>query len=138
MRLRHFLIVAAAAAAASCTSMPPFDRHGPGNPNFPRVEVRDDAIIVVDQEPIFIPKGLADKSIEWRLSPHSRYRFPANGVVVEPEEKTRHVAFKDCGVKADGRHFRCTNDGTPGRYKYTIRVTGPERIEPLDPWIRNH
>ena len=115
---------------------------GPGvwraNPNFPNVDVINDTHIVVDQEPIFIPRNFTDKRITWQLPRDSRYRFDReNGVTVGPEVSSGHRAFSECKPEMNELRYTCRNDGTPGSYKYTIRVTGPASVPPLDPFIRN-
>ncbi len=115
---------------------------GPGvwraNPNFPNVDVINDTHIVVDQEPIFIPRNFTDKRITWQLPRDSRYRFDReNGVTVGPEVSSGHRAFSECRPEMNELRYTCRNDGTPGSYKYTIRVTGPASVPPLDPFIRN-
>ena len=94
--------------------------------------------IVVDQEPIFIPRNFTDKRITWQLPRDSRYRFDReNGVTVGPEVSSGHRAFSECKPEMNALRYTCRNDGTPGSYKYTIRVTGPASVPPLDPFIRN-
>jgi len=115
---------------------------GPGvwraNPNFPNVDVINDSHIIVDQEPIFIPRNFTDKRITWQLPRDSRYRFDReNGVTVGPEVSSGHRAFSECKPEMNALRYTCKNDGTPGSYKYTIRVTGPASVPPLDPFIRN-
>ena len=115
---------------------------GPGvwraNPNFPNVDVINDTHIVVDQEPIFIPRNFTDKRITWQLPRDSRYRFDReNGVTVGPEVSSGHRAFSECKPEMNELRYTCRNDGTPGSYKYPIRVTGPASVPQLDPFIRN-
>lgn len=109
-----------------------------GNPNFPNVEVVNDEIIVVDQEPVFMPRNYVDKKISWQLPNGGPYKFDHDrGIVVEGEKTSGHVAFTDCKPEQNDYRFVCKNDGTAGWYKYTIRVVGPANIPPLDPFIRN-
>lgn len=105
-------------------------------PNSPKVEVVNDAVVIVDQEPIFIPGNYVDKKITWEIVPaNSKYKFES--VRVENEAATNAQAFTDCAVIADGKKAKCENNGTPGKYKYTIKVTGPATVPELDPWIWN-
>jgi hypothetical protein len=103
------------------------------NPKRPQVDVLHDKVIVVDQEPIFIPRNFTDKSITWELV-NRHYSFVE--IKVEPNSAGQ-VAFSNCRDSEQGRKLKCDNNGTPGKYKYTIKVRGPAEIEPLDPWIRN-
>jgi hypothetical protein len=62
------------------------------------------------------------------------YTFPSNGIVF-PNGGTE---FVDCRVEANGRRFMCHNKHTkPGRYKYTINITGSPAVPPLDPFVDN-
>lgn len=108
------------------------------NPNFPNVEVVNDLIIVVDQEPVFMPANFTDKKISWQLPNGGPYKFDHDrGITVEREKTTGHAAFTECKPEQNDYRFVCKNDGTTGWYKYTIRVVGPANIPPLDPFIRN-
>jgi hypothetical protein len=103
-------------------------------PNTPQVEIVNDAVIVVDQEPIFIPGSYIDKKVTWEIVPaNSRYTFES----VRVDADSGVVAFTDCAVIASGKKAKCENNGKPGKYKYTIKVTGPAAVPELDPWIWN-
>ncbi len=104
--------------------------------NTPQVEIVNDAVVVVDQEPIFIPANYIDKKITWEIVPaNSRYTFVS--VRVEAEKDSGVVAFTECAVIGSGKKAKCENNGKPGKYKYTIKVAGPADVPELDPWIWN-
>ena len=105
-------------------------------PNSPQVEVVNDAVIIVDQEPIFIPGNYVNKDITWEIvPPNSRYAF--DSIRVEPD-KNGTIAFpSSCTLLADGKKAKGPNNGREGKVKYTIKVTGPATVPELDPWIWN-
>ena len=86
----------------------------------------------VDSETLEVPRGNSP-NITWELvSPG--YTFPSNGIVIQDAGGE----FVDCHVEANGRKFACHNRHTkPGKYKYTINITGSPAVPPLDPWIDN-
>ena len=145
MRVASGIIVLVAASLVSCAH---HHRHHPrasvvegdarqwgARPNTPQVEIVNNQVIIVDQEPIFIPRHFVDKRITWELVPSgSPYVFVS--VTVDAEIETKERAFFDCAVIAGGKRVKCENNGTPGKYKYTLRVRGPATLE-LDPWIMN-
>jgi hypothetical protein len=65
------------------------------------------------------------------------YQFPNDGVVFE--EACRSV-FTPCNREANGQKFVCKNNHPPGKVqtcKYTIKLTGPLNVNPLDPFFVN-
>lgn len=124
--------VALATALAGCAPGMHLGR-GP-DPHHPNVSVAAGGHIVVDQEPIIVPKGQRDFMITWRLPEGSGLSFPRDGIVVvaPPGEF-------DCKVVQGGERFTCKNRNSgKGRYKYTIKVLDQGRpLEPLDPFIVN-
>lgn len=142
MRIAPLLLALSAVLLTSCSAWQgkhvqlrqvEFER---AKPNKPKVEVINDAVIVVDQEPIYIPRNYVDKSITWEIVPSpSPYSIAA--VSVEAEATTKRIALTNCRVLEGGKRARCENTGDEGKYKYTISVSGPARIDPLDPWIWN-
>ena len=104
------------------------------DPFNPHVSVVDGKYIVVNQEPIIIPRKDKDKTITWHLPKDTPYSFPADGIVIDKGDDE----FK-CNVEADKKKFACKNKNSkPGKYKYTIKVMdGAKPLEPLDPIILN-
>ncbi|SRR6266567_650125 len=86
----------------------------------------------VNNETVQVSRGNSP-NITWELvSPG--YTFPSNGIVIQDAGGE----FVDCHVEANGRKFACHNRHTkPGKYKYTINITGSPAVPPLDPWIDN-
>ena len=103
----------------------------PFNPN---VSVVEGKYIVVNQEPIIIPRNDKDKTITWNLPKDSPYSFPADGIVIDNAGEE----FK-CHLGEDKKKFACKNKNSkPGKYKYTVKVMdGAKPLEPLDPVIVN-
>ena len=88
-------------------------------------------ITSVDNETVQVSRGNSP-NITWQIiSPG--YTFPSNGIVI-----AGGGSEFDCHVEANGRRFTCHNNHTqPGKYKYTVTVTGSPAVPPLDPWIFN-
>jgi hypothetical protein len=75
--------------------------------------------------------------IYWQLDSASApgYVFPSNGIVFPPSGASE---FVDCHPIHGGTIFFCRDLNTrPGRYKYTINLTGPRPIPALDPSVVN-
>ena len=109
-------------------------RESKPDPFNPHVSVVDGKHIVVNQEPIIIPRNDKDKTITWSLPKDSPYSFPADGIVIA----NGGDEFK-CHLEADNQRFACKNKNSkPGKYKYTVKVMdGAKPLEPLDPVISN-
>ena len=121
--------VVVAVGLAACAEMPR-SRTTP-DPARPQVTVVGGKYIVVDQEPIVVPKGQRDFRILWQLPGGSSYRFPRDGIVISDAKDQ----FR-CGLEQDGIAYACVyRNATPGRYKYTIKVADAGRILELDPTI---
>ena len=127
-------------------------------PLFPNVFITDDALIVVDQEPIRVGKRdviHGRVTISWALEAGSPYRFPSkdppwkdtvDGIVIGPgsdKKQDQPVAVK-CGapVVSKGKIFECSFQAAKEgqtRYKYTVNVLnvlpGGKPIKALDPDI---
>ena len=101
----------------------------PGNP---KVSVVSGRLLVVNQEPIVVPKGAKNFRITWELPLGSNYNFPADGIVVD---KGRDEF--SCNLEKDTQRFSCVfRNSKPGRYKYTIKANdGDKALPPLDPII---
>ena len=101
----------------------------PGNP---KVSVVSGRLLVVNQEPIVVPKGAKNFRITWELPRGSNYNFPADGIAVE---KGRDEF--SCNLEKDTQRFSCVfRNSKPGRYKYTIKANdGDKALPPLDPII---
>ncbi len=143
MRIAPLLLALSAALLASCAGWHGSKHVHPqqltverAKPNTPKVEVINDAVIVVDQEPIYIPRNYIDKSITWEIVP-STSPYSIAAVSVDAEATTKRIALTNCRVLEGGKKARCENTVDEGKYKYTISVSGPARIDPLDPWIWN-
>lgn len=104
------------------------------DPHNPGVFVVNDKYIVVNQEPLYFPKGTQDVRITWQLPSDSKYTFPRDGIVI----KDAGDEFADCHPEPNGLRFSCLNKHSkPGTYKYTIKVEGSPAVPPLDPIILN-
>ena len=76
MRIAPLLLALSAALLSSCAGWHGSKHVHPqggaveaARANKPKIEVVDDAVIVIDQEPIFIPRNFIDKSITWEIVP---------------------------------------------------------------------
>jgi hypothetical protein len=104
------------------------------DPQNPGVFVVDSSYIVVDQEPLYFPKGKQNVTITWQLPSDSRYTFPKDGIVI----KDAGDEFPDCHPEQNRLRFACMNKHSkPGKYKYTIKVEGSPAVAPLDPTVLN-
>lgn len=105
---------------------------------FPNVWIIDNAI-VVDQEPIRVPRGVNRVRILWALERSSEYSFPENAITIAATPGSAPLENVNCGAfGAQRRGYLCTFDRAPGRavYKYSIRVNrGGTSLESLDPQI---
>jgi len=133
--MKKTVLVAAvfALALAGCAHYPGHHRgERAPDPHNPRVIVTG-TYIVVDQEPIVIPKEDREP-IVWQLPKDSRYTFPENGIVIDKAGDEF-----SCSVEQDKHRFVCRNRHTkPGKYHYTIRVMDGERqLNTLDPIVMN-
>jgi hypothetical protein len=75
--------------------------------------------------------------IYWQLDSASApgYSFPSNGIVFPSSGASE---FVDCHPIQQGAVYFCKDLNTkPGRYKYTINLTGPRPVPPLDPSVVN-
>jgi hypothetical protein len=107
------------------------------NPLFPNVFITSNGNIVVDQEPIRIPKGGPQRvKISWSLAARSSYTFPDNGIAID--ERQKQILKFECAAPGKRKVITCTFDRPPsGRpLKYTIRVKdGAKELPDLDPSI---
>jgi hypothetical protein len=138
MRTRLLFAALSTLLFASCAVHPPHGAAGyqaVPDPTRPQVFVVGDRYPVVNQEPLVFLRGGGEVTIVWQLPPESKYRFPANGIVIEGKQDE----IVRCGPRNEGLEFTCLNRHTqPGKYKYTIRVQeGSRPLEPLDPVIYN-
>lgn len=104
------------------------------DPHKPTVRVAPGGVVVVDQEPIVIPRNEPDALIVWQLLGDPDFAFGDDGITVnDPNDEFR------CRVREQRRQFECKfKNSRPGVYKYTIRVNqGLSKLDPLDPHIRN-
>ena len=104
------------------------------DPLFPNVFITKAENIVVDQEPIRIPKGDSPKvTVTWSLAKDSPYTFSGDGIEVDKKFKF------DCGVLGKPRKVAaCSFQRLPSgtQVKYTVRVKGGAKDPPpLDPII---
>ena len=104
------------------------------DPHAPNITVASGGYIVVDQEPIVVPKSEKDFVIVWQLPRDSVYTFPEDGIVVARGDDE----FK-CNLEGGRQRFTCRfRNSKPGIYKYTIKVMESTKLlEPLDPHIAN-
>ena len=88
-------------------------------------------IASVDSETVEVSRGNSP-NITWQLI-SAGYTFPSNGIVF-----ASGAGQFECHVEANGRRFMCHNKHTkPGKYKYTINITGSPAVPPLDPFVDN-
>lgn len=129
MKRSTWLAIAASLVLVAC-AVNPFVKAS--DPHHPNVNVTN-GYIVVDQEPIVIAKNERDIAITWQLPMGSPYVFPDDGIVISSGGDEFN-----CHREDNKQRFTCKDrHSKPGRYKYTIKVDGPDRIEPLDPSIMN-
>lgn len=91
--------------------------------------------IVVDVDPLYVVGP--NHMIYWQIDPDTAagYTFPNNGIVLPT---TAGAADFNCQAIQGGAVFFCQDrNSMPGTYKYTVNLTGPQQLTPLDPWIRN-
>lgn len=75
--------------------------------------------------------------IYWQLDAASApgYAFPRDGIVFPSSGASE---FVDCHPIQGGAVYFCKDLNTkPGKYKYTINLTGPRPVPPLDPSVVN-
>jgi hypothetical protein len=85
----------------------------------------------VDSETLEVPRGNSP-NITWQMMSPG-YTFPSNGIVFANAGNEF-----DCHVEANGRRFSCHDRHTkPGKYKYTVNISGSPSVPPLDPWVDN-
>ena len=152
MNKRPIVYIACALALSGCSIF--HKDSSPPNPVQPQVFVVDGRLIVVNAEPlVFTRRGAV--TITWHLPRGSNYAFAEQGIVIEgllvgqtkvPRVGLIHQTYVldpkqdeiKCSPGKDGSEFSCVNrNSKPGRYKYTIRVRGGTKVEPLDPWLVN-
>jgi len=134
--MRKSWIVVAVAALSGCAY------YAPGGklplPETPQVRVANGKLIVVDQEPIAVPRGKRDFRITWQLPRGLQYRFPREGGIVVAESRDQ---IYGCQREDEFSYFCVDRNTAPGRFKYTITVldaaNGDKPLAPLDPWIVN-
>ena len=131
MKINAFIIIALSLALGGCAHFPMFDCKTQ-DPSNPKVSVVSGKWLVVNQEPIVVPKGVRDFRITWELPRGTSYSFPKDGIVIDKGAE----AF-NCGVEKDAQRFTCTiRNFISTRYKYTIKVQdGDKPLPPLDPSI---
>jgi len=108
------------------------------NAHQPNVFVGDDGFLVVDQEPIRVPRSEGRIMIVWALPAGSPYTFPDEGIRLADPVTHQPPPGIDCGPQGAARKlYRCAYPAPaePKRYKYTIRVNGAQSA--LDPWVFN-
>jgi hypothetical protein len=87
--------------------------------------------MVVDVDTLYVygPNHM----IYWQIDPDTGagYTFPGNGIAIAGSDF-------NCQAIQGGAVFFCRDQNSmAGAYKYTINLTGPQQLTPLDPWIRN-
>jgi len=92
--------------------------------------------IAVDPDPVRLTADTG--TIVWNLPTESKYRFPRDGIVIDPGN------FSPCAPTAGGKNFTCVKRGHRlGHYKYIVNVNdgskplAPLPLPPLDPWVFN-
>ncbi len=132
MKKNLFIAAALVLGLAGCASLIN-DGKGP-DPANPKVTVASGRYIVVDQEPIVVPKGAKDFRITWELPLASGLTFPDDGIVIA----NGGDEFK-CNREAGRTRFTCIDrNSRSNRYKYTIKVMDGEKpLPPFDPIIIN-
>ncbi len=79
--------------------------------------------------------------IFWEIGT-SGYTFPQNGIEFSPSKPVDPAPpgeFTDCVPQpgSNNTRFRCNYKGDRGRFGYTVSLTGPVAVPPLDPWVVN-
>jgi hypothetical protein len=128
-------------ALAGCQAMK--FKHGVPDPLMPRVFVQNDAVIVVDQEPIYVVQR-DQNTIVWRLDPNGAYMFsrdekqhPGIEFVAQGDRPKLNAAC--ARVADDPRAYSCTYARAPkGKYFYKITATRDDaRFVTSDPTLMN-
>lgn len=141
--MKKAILVAAvsAIALAACQSMS--FKYGVPDPNMPRVFVQNDAVVVVDQEPIYVVQR-DQNTIVWRLDPNGPFVFPRDekqhpGIEFVPFGDRPRLNASCARGKDDPRAYSCTYARAPkGKYFYRITATkDDERFVASDPTVMN-
>jgi len=93
----------------------------------PNVFVGDDGTIVVDQEPIRVPRSEGKIVIVWALAYTNAYTFPEDGIRLIDPATQQPPPGAECAPQGAARKlYRCayTAPLEPRAYKYAIKVNG--------------
>ena len=91
--------------------------------------------IVVDKDPVSVPKGAEDFPIHWRIGTKG-WKFAKDGV----EVRKNYGQFKDDRRYENSTQFRWVSRNShkePKRYEYTINLTNGTNRLSRDPGIQN-
>ncbi len=141
--MKKTIVVAAVSAAllAGCQGMK--FKHGVPDPLMPRVFGQNDAVLVVDQEPIYVVQQDRN-TIVWRLDPTGAYMFPRDearrpGIEFVAQGDRPRLDAKCARVEADARAFACTYArAAKGKYFYRITATRDDaKFVTSDPTVMN-
>jgi hypothetical protein len=91
-----------ALALAGCAHQRPVGR-SPIDPTRPQIYVTSENNLVVDQEPVIVPRSSADRKVTWQLQRDSKARFDkkmANGITVDALDKLLQPDGKPVNDKA--------------------------------------
>ena len=131
MQPRHALLTTLAAVALTgCATTP-----GPTARS--NQDCTGKCIVTVESSGDLVPPTVnvtegKETEIRWKIRPWFVHFAEMPGIEFQEGDNGTKV-FTNC--RRDGwREFVCTNGGTPGKYKYTVRLLGRE---PVDPWVVN-
>jgi len=142
--MKRTILVAAVAAVvlAGCQAMS--FKYGVPDPTMPRVFVQNDAVVVVDQEPIYVVQR-DQNTVVWRLDPNGPYTFPRDekqhpGIEFVAQGDRPRLNANCARVETDARAYACTYARAPrGKYFYRITATRDDaKFVASDPTVMNN
>jgi hypothetical protein len=104
----------------------------------PNIFVGNDGYLVVDQEPIRVPRSEGRVVIVWALPYWGSYTFADDGIQLADPVTHQPPPGTECAVQGTARKlYRCAYAAPlePRSYKYSIKVNGAKSA--LEPWVYN-
>ena len=141
MKKSVFIVTALAMALTACSAGRIGDKGfspvlvTPPDGSRPNLFIKDDAYIIVDQDPIYVAADPA--SITWALADNSSYYFANNNAVSIPNPP-RPNRFQCQTIGTPAKLITCTYDKEhKKKYIYSITVTDGIHTVTSDPSIVN-
>jgi len=105
------------------------------DPSRPNVFVKDDAYVVVDQEPVYVVSDAP--SIAWAVANNANYYFPSDDAIsIQPPRPNGFTCTRPAVSRP--QVITCTYERVHNKkYIYTITVTDGTRTLKSDPSIMN-